>query len=52
MVCAEPMPGDKELLEEFIARQLSANAEDGVVAWMLRQVFDAMALAGEAGTHC
>jgi hypothetical protein len=50
VVCAEPMPGDEDLLEEFIARQLSGNAEDAVVAWMLRQVFDAMALAGEAGS--
>jgi len=50
VVCAEPMPGDKDLLEEFIARHLSGNAEDKVVAWMLRKVFDAMALAGEAGT--
>jgi hypothetical protein len=49
VVCAEPMPGDTHLLEEFITRQLAANAEDRVVAGMLRQVFDAMKLAGEAG---
>jgi hypothetical protein len=50
VVCAEPMPGDRDLLEEFIARHLSGNAEDKVVAWMLGRVFDAMTLAGEAGS--
>jgi hypothetical protein len=50
VVCAEPMPGDNDLLEEFIARHLSGNSEDKVVAWMLRKVFNAMALAGEAGS--
>jgi hypothetical protein len=49
IVCAEPMPGDTDLLAEFIARHLSGNPEDKVVAWMLRKVFNAMTLAGEAG---
>jgi hypothetical protein len=50
VVCAEPMPGDPALLEEFIDRQLGASAEDRVVGQMLRRVFAAMQLAGEAGS--
>jgi hypothetical protein len=44
------MPGDKALLEEFIDRQLAATPEDRVIASMVRRVFAAMTLAGEAGS--
>lgn len=50
VVCAEPMPGDRGLLEEFITRQLAATAEDRVVADLVREIFKAMTLAGEAGS--
>lgn len=50
IVCAEPMPGERELLEEFIAQQLSATPELRLVGQLVRRVFDAMKLAGEAGS--
>lgn len=50
VVCAEPMPGDQAMLDEFIARQLDGSAEERVVVQMLRRVFAAMQLAGEAGS--
>jgi hypothetical protein len=45
IVCAEPMPGEQELLEEFIA-ELPDDAPGGLV----RGVFERMKLAGEAGS--
>lgn len=45
IVCAEPMPGEQNLLEEFIAR-LPDEAPGGLV----RGVFERMTLAGEAGS--
>lgn len=50
IVCAEPMPGDEALLEEFIEQHLSATSEFRVIAHLVRQVFQAMKLAGEAGS--
>jgi len=50
VVCAEPMPGDKGLMQEFIARQLSGTPEDKVIGEMLLPIFRAMLLAGEAGS--
>ena len=50
LVCAEPMPGEVELLEEFIERCLSADAEQRLMADIVRKVFDAMKLASEAGS--
>ncbi len=50
VACAEPMPGDKGLLQEFIARQLTVMAEDRVIGEMLPPIFRAMLLAGEAGS--
>ena len=45
IVCAEPMPGEKELLREFTAR-----LEEPALGYLLEQVFDKMQLAGEAGS--
>ena len=44
IVVAEPMPGERDLLEEF-CRSLAPD-----VAGLVRQVFEDMQLAGEAGT--
>lgn len=49
IVCAEPMPGEKELLREFAEREFPA-AECGVFMRLLEDVFDKMQLAGEAGS--
>lgn len=50
VVCAEPMPGEKEFLEEFIETHLSAGPELKLLGQIVRRVFDAMKLAGEAGS--
>ena len=50
IVCAEPMPGEEALLEEFIEAQLSATPEHKLLGQLVRRVFDAMKLAGEAGS--
>lgn len=50
IVCAEPMPGEEALLDEFSARPLAATPELRLVAQFLRRVFRAMQLAGEAGS--
>ncbi len=50
IVCAEPMPGEEALLNEFIERHLSATPELRLVAQLMRRVFKAMKLAGEAGS--
>jgi hypothetical protein len=49
LVCAEPMPGEKELLREFVEQQFPAG-ERPTFAFLLETVFDRMTLAGEAGS--
>ena len=49
IVCAEPMPGEKELLHEFVEEQFDIG-ERPAFAFLLEKVFDHMALAGEAGS--
>lgn len=49
IVCAEPMPGDKELLREFVQKEFPVE-ERGVVLRLLEIIFDKMQLAGEAGS--
>ena len=49
IVCAEPMPGEKELLREFIEQQFPAG-ERPAFAFLLEKIFDRMTLAGEAGS--
>ncbi len=49
LVCAEPMPGEKELLREFVEQQFPAG-ERPAFAFLLEAVFDRMTLAGEAGS--
>ncbi|MCC7280697.1 MAG: BREX-1 system adenine-specific DNA-methyltransferase PglX [Chromatiaceae bacterium] len=49
VVCAEPMPGEKELLREFIEQQFPLG-ERPAFTFLLEKVFDRMALAGEAGS--
>jgi hypothetical protein len=45
VVVAEPLPGEEDLLEEFIA-----GLQPKVLANLVRAVFDEMKLAGEAGS--
>ena len=49
VVCAEPMPGEKELLADFVDQQFP-EAERGLVQELLETIFDKMQLAGEAGS--
>lgn len=49
LVCAEPMPGEKELLREFVEKQFPAG-ERRAFAFLLETVFDRMTLAGDAGS--
>jgi len=49
IVCAEPMPGEKELLREFVENEFPAE-ERGVFLRLLETIFDKMLLAGEAGS--
>lgn len=45
IVCAEPMPGEKELLREFTTR-----LESPAIGQLVDMVFNKMQLAGEAGS--
>ncbi|NJN66672.1 MAG: hypothetical protein HC884_08095 [Chloroflexaceae bacterium] len=45
VVCAEPMPGDAALLNEF-----TATLQPPVLGQLVRELFDKMHLAGEAGS--
>jgi hypothetical protein len=45
IVCAEPMPGEKAFLEQFVA-----GLEPKVIGQLVRAVFEKMTLAGEAGS--
>ena len=49
VVCAEPMPGERELLANFVDEQFP-EAERGLVQQLLETIFDKMQLAGEAGS--
>jgi hypothetical protein len=49
LVCAEPMPGEKELLREFVERAFPPG-ERPAFAFLLERIFDYMTLAGEAGS--
>lgn len=49
LVCAEPMPGEKKLLREFVDQQFDI-AERPAFEFLLEKIFDRMALAGEAGS--
>jgi hypothetical protein len=49
VVCAEPMPGERELLAHFVDHQF-AEFERGLVQQLMETIFDKMLLAGEAGT--
>jgi antitoxin (DNA-binding transcriptional repressor) of toxin-antitoxin stability system len=50
IVCAEPMPGEEQLLDEFIEQHLADMPEQRLVGQLVRRVFEAMKLAGEAGS--
>lgn len=49
IVCAEPMPGEKKLLREFVEQQFDIG-ERPAFDFLLERIFDHMALAGEAGS--
>lgn len=50
VVCAEPMPGEESLLQEFLDVHLSGDPERQLLGQLVRRVFEAMKLAGEAGS--
>jgi len=50
VVCAEPMPGEGRFLDEFIEAHLSGTPEHRLLRRLVRRVFEAMRLAGEAGS--
>ena len=50
VVCAESMPGEERLLNEFLEQHLAATPEQQLVGQLVRRVFEAMKLAGEAGS--
>lgn len=50
VVCAEPMPGEERLLNEFLEQHLADTPEQQLVGQLVRRVFEAMKLAGEAGS--
>jgi hypothetical protein len=45
IVCAEPMPGERSLLDDFVA-----DLQPKVLGHLVQVVFEKMKLAGEAGT--
>jgi hypothetical protein len=45
IVCAEPMPGETQLLKEF-----TSQIQPRVLGQLVEEIFDKMKLAGEAGT--
>jgi hypothetical protein len=49
IVCAEPMPGEKDMLREFVEQEFHAE-ERGVFLRLLETIFDQMQLAAEAGS--
>ena len=49
VVCAEPMPGEKELHGDFVEQQFPAE-ERPAFAFLLEKIFECMSLAGEAGS--
>jgi len=50
IVCAEPMAREEAFLDEFIEAHLAATPERKLLGQLVRRVFDAMKLAGEAGS--
>ena len=50
VVCAEPMPGEEELLDDFVSEHLSTTPEQRLLGQLFRGVVEAMKLAGEAGS--
>jgi len=49
IVCAEPMPGEKDLLREFVESQFAPD-ERALFLHLLETIFDKMRIAGEAGS--
>ena len=50
IVCAEPMPGERQMLKEFVNQELGSNAAGKLLGQLVEVVFDKMKLAGEAGS--
>jgi hypothetical protein len=49
IVCAEPMPGEEDLLQQFVVRSFSPT-ERPFFSRLLGEIFKTMRLAGEAGS--
>lgn len=50
IVCAEPMPGESELVTRYVEQLEQTGPEGKLVAQIVVRVFDAMKIAGEAGS--
>lgn len=50
IVCAEPMPGEKNLLSEFVTHEIGKQPEGKLLGQLVEDVFDKMKLAGEVGS--
>ncbi|MCS4201502.1 BREX-1 system adenine-specific DNA-methyltransferase PglX [Salinibacter ruber] len=49
IVCAEPMPGEEDLLEAYVERLEAKGPEGGLLGDLVREIWDRMQIAGEAG---
>ncbi|GLH65982.1 Eco57I restriction-modification methylase domain-containing protein [Geothrix edaphica] len=50
IVVAEPMPAEKDELQAFLDQHLSSDVEARMLGQLLKEVFEAMKLAGELGS--
>ncbi|HMW02879.1 MAG TPA: SAM-dependent methyltransferase, partial [Acidobacteriota bacterium] len=50
IVCAEPMPGEADFLKEFREQHFSETPELRLLGQLVERIFEAMKLAGEAGS--
>ncbi len=49
IVCAEPMPGEEDLLEAYVEKLEAKGPEGGLLGDLVREIWDRMQIAGEAG---
>ncbi len=49
IVCAEPMPGEEDLLKAYVEKLEAKGPEGGLLGDLVREIWDRMQIAGEAG---
>ena len=49
IVCAEPMPGEEDLLEAYVEKLEAKGPEGRLLGDLVREIWDRMQIAGEAG---